>query len=265
LEEAARRQMLERLADQDDSLLEQLIADVVPPPGVLYEQLARALREDRLVPVFIGSAEQGLGLLRLLKGLRHEVPGVEETRTRLGISASGGPLVQPFKTWHLPHVGKQSLARIWRGTVADGSTLGGGRVSGVLQPHGARQTPVTTAHQGEVAVLGRLDAARTGDCVEMDTVHRLTGWPEPPPPVHQMAITAEKRTDDVKLPGALARLVEEDPSLSVDQDLDTQQLLLGGQGELHLREALERLGTHLRVPVVVQSVPIPYRETVRPR
>jgi elongation factor G len=263
LEEAARRQMLERLADQDDALLEQLIEDVVPPPGVLYEQMARALCEDRLVPVFIGSAERGLGLLRLLKGLRHEVPGVTETRTRLGISASGGSMAQPFKLWHLPHIGKQVLARIWRGTVVDGGTLGGGRVSGVLQPHGARQTPTGTAHEGEVAILGRIDAAHLGDYAEVEEVRRVTGWPVAPPPVHQVSITAEKRADDVKLPTALARLVEEDPSLSVDQDTDTQRLLLGGLGELHLREAIERLSTGFRVPVVVHAVPIPYRETVR--
>lgn len=263
LEEAARRQMLERLADQDDSLLEQLLEDEVPPPGVLYEQMARALREDRLVPVFIGSAERGLGLLRLLKGLRHEVPGVEETRMRLGIPASGRVLAQPFKTWYLPHVGKQSLARIWRGTVVDGGTLGGSRVSGVLRPQGARHVPITAAHEGEVAIIGRLEAARTGERVEQDEVRRVTGWPAPPPPVHQVAITAEKRADDVKLPGALAKLVEEDPSLSVDQDPDTQRLLLGCQGELHLREALERLSTRLRVPVVVHPLPVPYRETLR--
>jgi elongation factor G len=263
LEEAARRQMLERLADQDDSLLEQLIEDVVPPPGVLYEQMARALRDDRLVPVFIGSAERGLGLLRLLKGLRHEVPTGEETRVRLGLTADGGPLAQPFKITYLPHVGKQSLVRIWRGSVTDGGTLGGGRVSGVLQPHGAQQTPVDTAHAGEIVTLGRLEAARAGDLAEVEDVRRATDWPVAPPPVHQIAIAAEKRSDDVKLPGALARLVEEDPSLSVDQDPDTQRLLLGGQGELHLREAVERLRTRLRVPVVLHPPPIPYRETIR--
>ncbi|MFL5349008.1 MAG: elongation factor G [Hyalangium sp.] len=263
VEEAARRQMLERLADQDDALLEQLIEDVVPSPGVLYEQMARALCEDRLVPVFIGSAERGLGLLRLLKGLRHEVPAVEETRTRLGLSASGGSMAQPFKLWHLPHVGKQVLTRVWRGTVVDGGTFGGGRVSGVLQPHGAHHTPISTAHEGEVVILGRLDAAHMGDHIEVEGVRQAMGWPAAPPPVHQVSITAEKRADDVKLPGALARLIEEDPSLSVDQDTDTQRLLLGGQGELHLRAAIERLGTRLRVPVVVHPVPIPYRETLR--
>jgi elongation factor G len=263
LEEAARRQLLERLADQDDALLEQLLEDVVPPPGALYEQMERALREDRLVPVFIGSAERGPGLLRLLKGLRHEVPGVEETRARLGIPEVGGPLVQPFKIRHLPHVGKQSLVRIWRGTVADGETLGGGRVSGVFRPHGARQEPMEAAHAGEVAILGRLEAARTGEYVEVEGVRGTPDWPVAPPPVHQVAISVLRRSDGVKLPGALARLVEEDPSLSVDQDPDTQQLLLGGQGELHLREALERLPSRLHIPVGVHPVPIPYRETIR--
>ncbi len=263
LEEAARRQLLERLADQDDTLLEQLLEDLIPPPRTLYVQLARALRDDRLVPVFIGSAERGLGLLRLLKGLRHEVPGVEETRVRLGLDAQRGPLAQAFKTYHPLHAGKHSLVRVWRGPVVDGSPLAGGRVSGVFRVHGARHSPAGAATEGEVAILGRLESAHTGDLLEATCARRPADWPLAPPPVHQVAISADRRTDDVKLPGALARLVEEDPSLSVDQDPDTQQLLLGGQGELHLRQALEHLGTRLRVPVVVRPRPVPFRETIR--
>jgi elongation factor G len=91
----------------------------------------------------------------------------------------------------------------------------------------------------------------------------VEGWPPPAPPMHVVALTAEKRSDDVKLTAALARLVEEDPSLAVDQDPDSQLLLLGGQGELHLRGALEHLRTSLRMPVVTRAPPVPYRETVR--
>jgi elongation factor G len=263
LEEAARRQLLERMADQDDALLEQLLEDLVPPPQTLYEQLARALRDDRLVPVFIGSAERGLGLLRLLKGLRHEVPDVQETRERLGLDTQEAPLAQVFKTYHPLHAGKHSLVRMWRGSVLDGSPLAGGRVGGVFRVHGTRQSPVGSVGEGEVAILGRLEAAHTGDLLEPAGTRRPRYWPVAPPPVHQVAIAAEKRTDDVKLPGALSRLIEQDPGLSVDQDPDTQQLLLGGQGELHLREALVHLGTRLRVPVVVHPTPVPFRETIR--
>ncbi len=262
-EEAARRELLERLADLDDTLLAQLLEDVVPPPESLYGELERALREDLLVPVFLGSAERGLGLERLLKGLRHEVPPVEDTCQRLGIPEGVTPRVQSLKTRHLPHVGKQSLVRVWRGQVRDGGTLAGGRVNGLMRVHGSRQTPAETAHPGELVVLGRVEAMRTGDFATTEEVHPPKNWPLAPPPVHQVAIVTEKRTDDVKLTSALARLVEEDPSLSVDQDADTQMLLLGGQGEMHLREALEHLRTRMRIPVVTRPLPIPYRETIR--
>ncbi len=262
-EEEARRQLLERLADLDDVLLEQLLEDKVPPPNVLYGQMEQALREDRLVPVFIGSAERGLGLQRLLKGLRHEVPSVEETRARLGLSQEGEPLVQAFKTWYLPHVGKQSLVRVWRGEVREGGTLAGARVGGVMRVQGSQQEPLETALEGEVVVLGKLEPLRTGDLADPESVRHPDDWPQAPPPVHQLAIVAEKRTDDVKLTGALGRLVEEDPSFSVDQEPDSQMLVLGGQGELHLREGLERLRTRMRVPVVGRPPPVPYRETLR--
>lgn len=262
-EETARRELIERLADLDDTLLEQLLEDVVPPPETLYGQLERALREDRLVPVFLGSAERGLGLERLLKGLRHEVPTVDETRERLGIPGGVTPLVQSFKTQHLPHVGKLSMVRVWRGEVHDGGTLADSRIGGVQRLHGTKQTSVGVARPGEVVSLGRLEAMRTGNLADTGGVHAPREWPLAPPPVHQLAIVAEKRTDDVKLTTALARLVEEDPSLSVDQEADTQMLLLGGQGELHLREAVEHLRTRMRVPVMARPLPIPYRETIR--
>jgi len=262
-EETARRELIERLADLDDALLAQLLEDVIPPPRALYEQLERALREDRLVPVFLGSAEQGLGLERLLKGLRHEAPTVDETRTRLGIPGEIPLLVQAFKTHHQPHVGKLSMVRIWRGELHEGDTLAGSRVGGVQRVHGAKQTPAGTAREGEVVTVSRVDALRTGDLADTEGLLTPRDWPQAPPPVHQVAIVAEKRTDDVKLTSALSRLVEEDPSLSVDQEADTQMLLLGGQGELHLRLALEHLRTRMRVPVSTRPLPIPYRETVR--
>ncbi|WNG35015.1 elongation factor G [Archangium violaceum] len=262
-EETARRELIERLADLDDTLLEQLLEDVVPPPEALYGQLERALREDRLVPVFLGSAEQGLGLERLLKGLRHEVPTVDETRERLGIPGGVTPLVQSFKTQHLPHVGKLSMVRVWRGEVHDAGTLADSRVSGVLRLHGTKQAPVGVARPGEVVSIGRVEGLRTGTLADTGGVHAPKEWPLAPPPVHQLAIVAEKRTDDVKLTTALSRLVEEDPSLSVDQEADSQMLLLGGQGELHLREAVEHLRTRMRVPVMTRPLPIPYRETIR--
>ncbi|WP_232293558.1 GTP-binding protein [Stigmatella aurantiaca] len=178
IEEAARRQMLERLADQDDELLESLVEDSVPPPETLHEQMARALRDNRLVPVFIGSAERSWGLLRLLEGLRQEAPTVEETRMRLRLTAEGGPLAQCFKTYHLPEEGRQCLMRLWRGHVEDGDTLAGMRIDGLLRPQGATQHSVKSALMGEVLAVGRLDQVRAGDLVGADGVSRPIDWPQ---------------------------------------------------------------------------------------
>jgi elongation factor G len=178
IEQAARRQMLERLADQNDALLEALVEDSVPPPERIHEHMAQALKDNRLVPVFIGSAEQGWGLAQLLEGLRHEAPTVEETRVRLHLTAEGGPLAQCFKTYSLPEEGRQCLMRLWRGQVEDGSTLGGTRIEGVLRPHGAARHSVGTALMGEVMAIGRLDQVRTGDLVGADGVMSPSDWPQ---------------------------------------------------------------------------------------
>jgi len=83
-EKEARFSMLERLADHDDELMEELLSDIEPPRDRVFDDLARELRERQVVPALIGSAERGHGVTRLLKALRHEAPGLKETRARLG-------------------------------------------------------------------------------------------------------------------------------------------------------------------------------------
>jgi elongation factor G len=135
--EEARQELLETLADFDDALLEQLLEDVVPPKDDIYEYLTRELQADRVVPVFLGAAEMDHGVRRLMKALRHEAPPPEATLERLG-GADGSPLLQVFKTYHLPHTGKLSVARVWRGEVRDGDSFGAHRVSGLSQIMGHR-------------------------------------------------------------------------------------------------------------------------------
>ena len=110
--------MLERLADYDDALMEELLSDIEPPRDQVFDDLARELREGHVVPLLIGSATGGHGVTRLLKALRHEAPGVRQTRQRLGVRDSGPPLAQVVRTIHTAHGGKLSLARVLRGSFA---------------------------------------------------------------------------------------------------------------------------------------------------
>lgn len=259
----ARQELLETLADFDDALLEQLLEDVVPPKEEIYEYLTRELRSDRIVPVFLGAAEQDHGVRRLLKALRHEAPGPEATLDRLG-GAEGDPLLQVFKTYHLPHTGKLSVARVWRGTVSDGQHFGDHRVSGLNQLTGHTLNKISKAATGDVVGLGRLEDVRTGDVLTAAGARQgVLPWPEPLRPVYSMAIKAEKREDEVKLSTGIARLVDEDPSIIVEHNEDTHELVLWGQGDIHLRVAAEKLKERYHVAVTTSRPQVPYKETIR--
>jgi elongation factor G len=268
-EKEARQGLLEKLADFDDKLLEQLLEEAVPPKEQIYEQLTKNLGADRLVPVLLGAADRDAGVRRLLKALRHEVPDASVAAERLGVEAVSEPTAQVFKTVYAAHTGKQSLARVWRGPIADGATVSDGtasvRIGGIVRLVGQQQTKLAKAETGEVVAFSRLEGIATGGTLTLSgkVPDGLKAWPPVPAPLIASAISAVNRTDDVKLSAALKRLVEEDPSLHVEHSPDTNELLLWGQGEIHLSVALDRLKTQYNVAVVGHPPQVPYKETIR--
>ncbi len=258
-----RTSLVEKLADFDDALLEQLLEDVQPPKEEIYRHLAQDLRKSLIVPVFVGAATQDHGVRRLWKALRHEAPGPEETAVRLGIAAEGEPLAQVIKTYHLPHTGKLSLARVWRGTIAEGNVLNGVRVAGVVRLVGAQQEKVPAAKIGEVVGLARMEEISTGTVLTPSGKAEQLPRPERPQPVFGLAIHAEKRGDDVKLSGAIAKLVDEDPALELEQNQDTREMVLWGQGDVHVQIAIDRLRNRHNLAVVGHPSAVPYKETIK--
>ncbi len=268
-EKEARFTMLEKLADHDDALMEQLLEDIQPPRDAVFDDLARELREGSICPVLLGSAARENGVLRLMKALRHETPGVAETAKRLGAPATRDAQAYVFKTVHLQHGGKLSLARILAGHLDDGATLQSssgesGRVSGIFAVNGAYDSKRTSTEAGDTVALGKLDAIKTGDTLSGGK----TAPPEfvhvkPTPAVLAMSLAAADRKDDVKLGQALLRLNEEDPSLTMVQNPRTHDIVLWGQGEMHLRVALERLRDRFGVNVKSHPTAIGYQETIR--
>lgn len=267
-EQEARGEMLEALADFDDGLLEQLLEDMVPETHDIYRTLAKDLQSDLIVPVFLGAAEKSHGVHRLLKALRHEVSDVAHTAGRKTIPPEGEPLLQVFKTLHLAHTGKLSLARIWRGGVKDGQMLTGprgqARISGLYHMLGANLAKIPQAGPGDIVALGKLESVATGDALTPgDHTAEAPDWPAPLAPVYAMALHAANRNDEVKLSGALQKLVEEDPSLTARHDEDTGELLLSGQGDIHLQIAADRLKGKYNLEVTLARPQVPYKETIR--
>ncbi|UIE39543.1 elongation factor G [Leptodesmis sichuanensis] len=265
-EKAARYEMLETLANFDDHLLEELLEELEPPQEEILKDLKMELGADQIVPVFIGIADQDFGVRPLLQALLRESPEPEVTAEHRGLDSSNTtPLAQVLKTYYTPQGGKLSLVRVWQGSLTDGMVLNGVRVGGIYRMMGQQQQSLTSASAGEIVALGRMEGIKTGDILtsgdasagaKLPTIEKLT-------PVFALAIAAEKRSDEVKLTGALTKLLEEDPSLAWEQHGDTHEIILWGQGDIHLQVAMDRLNRKYNLPMSAHPPQIPYKETIR--
>ena len=264
----ARYQMLEQLADYDDDLMEQLLSDIEPPRELIFEDLARELQEGQICPVLLGAAENGNGVLRLLKALRHEVPGVEATAERAGVDPNGDATAMIVKSIHTSHAGKVSVARVLSGKFSDGETVtspnGESRISGVFDLFGAETKKRGPAEAGELVGLGRLDEIVTGDFITTaKAAPEVLVDTAKPAPVYAMTVGITDRKDEVKLSAAIQKLSEEDRALVFEHNEATHQMVLHGQGEMHLRVAGERLARKYGIEVITGRPITPYKETIR--
>ena len=267
-QEEARFHMLEQLADYDDELMEQLLSDIPATQDKVFGDLTDEFRKGLICPVLLGSAQNENGILRLMKALRHEAPTVEQTARRLKLeNAKSAAFV--FKTMHTAHGGKLSLTRIIAGEFGDGTVVSGAqgtedRIAGVFTLKGEEPVKRGPATAGETVALGRLEGIGAGETIteEKGGIVQVAA-PPAPEPVFAIGLGLKDRKDEVKLTTALAKLMEEDPSLQLEQNQDTHQMLLSGQGEMHLRVACERLQRKYGVAVERQQRHIPYKETIR--
>lgn len=265
-EKAARYEMLETLANFDDHLLEELLEELEPPQEEILQDLKMELGADQIVPVFIGIADRDFGVRPLLQALLRESPEPETTAAHRGLDSSTTTSVaQVLKTYYTPQGGKLTLVRVWQGTLTDGMLLNGVRIGGIYRLMGQQQQGVPSANAGEIVALGRMEGVKTGDILttgdpsagaKLPIIAQLT-------PVFALAIAAEKRSDEVKLTSALTKLLEEDPSLAWEQHGDTHEIILWGQGDIHLQVAMDRLNRKYNLPMSAHPPQVPYKETIR--
>lgn len=261
-ERQIRDAVAETLSDRDDELLTKLIEGLAPTAEEVFRRIREDQSHDAIVEVLVGSADHGYGVERLWKALRHDVPDPAEAAERHGVEPTGEALAQAFKIVHAGHMGRLAYARIWRGTLKDGMTLGGSRLGGLYHVRDGEPVKTAEAGAGQIVALGRLDHVAAGLTLSAGGAAPALDFPAPPPPVYAMAITAEKG-DEVKLSGALQRLVEEDPALSIEVNAETGQTVLHGQGDLHLKGAVERLARNAHIKAMLVPPQVGFKETIR--
>ncbi|GAA0924136.1 elongation factor G-like protein EF-G2 [Streptomyces thermoalcalitolerans] len=298
--EEARNRLIEGIISEseDELLMDRYLGGEQIDVKTLVGDLERAVARGTFFPVLaaapaVDGARQGIGtveLLELITGgfptpLEREMPAVTTIDGKpraLKPCDPGGPLVaEVVKTSSDPYVGRISLVRVFSGTLRPDQTVhvsGHGltdrghedhdvdeRVGALTMPFGKQQRPVPHAVAGDLACVAKLNRAETGDTLSAkDDPLLMEPW-QMPEPLLPLAIRAHSKPDEDKLSQGLARLVAEDPTMRLEQNQDTHQVVLWCLGEAHADVALERLRSRYGVQVDVVPHRVALRETFAQR
>lgn len=282
---AVHEQLVDQVVEMDEALMAVYLEQgEVLNADQLHEAFEAALRDGHLVPVCFTSAVTGAGVPELLdvmvrlmpnplEGnpppfLREDPDGVREYRARADPDAH--VLAHVVKVEHDPFLGRVAVFRVHQGTVTRDSRLFAGdarkpfRVGNLFRLQGREHLPVERCGPGEIGALTRVEEAGYGTVLHdsHDEDHIRLRAPEIPAPVFGLSVGAVRHGDEQKLSEALAKMVEEDPGLRLEQDAGTRETVLRGQGELHLRMAVERLAQRFGLEVETRTPSIAYRETI---
>ncbi|MDT0437166.1 MULTISPECIES: elongation factor G-like protein EF-G2 [Streptomyces] len=301
--EEARNRLIEGIIaeSEDETLMDRYLGGEEIDVTTLTADLERAVARGAFFPVLAAApaadgARQGLGTVELLELITRGFPTpLERTAPRVTDAAGAvrglkpcdpdGPLVaEVVKTSSDPYVGRVSLVRVFSGTLRPDDTVhvrGHGladpghrerpshesdeRVGALSAPFGKQQRTLTHCVAGDLACVAKLSRAETGDTLSAkDDPLLMEPW-ETPDPLLPLAIQAHGNADEDRLSQGLARLVAEDPTMRLEQNPDTHQLVLWCLGEAHADVALERLSGRYGVQVDVVAHRVPLRETFAAR
>jgi elongation factor G len=253
-EHEAHEALLEQLSEFDDTLLETLIEEREPEPQSVYAICARLLAENRVVEVLFGSAQNQSGVTRLMKALRHEAPGLEALRERLG-----GATAVAFGARRRKHLGRLVLLRALAPGLAQGGKLAGQPVGAVLDV--LTEKPVTSAPEpGMVVLAGKADHLPARGALTEDSA---TGHHGAPLAAQEVTLfVARNERDEAKLGTTLSALAEDDRATELDPTGGGDHRCIGTQGPIHRRALETVLAEVYGLDVTAEAVNPPWRETI---
>jgi elongation factor G len=265
-----REALVEAAAEGDDELLMKYLEGEELTPDEVRLGLKKAIAEGKVVPVLCGSALKNMGVKPLLDYIVDYLPSPVDVAGKTAAELEKESLAALiFKTLADPYVGRLSMFRVYSGILkSDSSVYNANReseekIGQLFALQGKNQVAVAEMRPGDMGAVAKLQVTTTGDTLsaKADPV-QLEGinFPEPTLPV---AIRPKSKGDEDKLSNALARLLEEDPTLRLSKNTETRETILTGMGESHLDITLERLQRKFGVEVEMSTPRVPYRETIR--
>ena len=272
--------MSEAIAETDDELMEKFFGGEPFTTEEIVEGRRKGVKDGLITPVFCGSALNQQALDMLLYNMHKLLPSPAHAEGIMAENADGEPVelhcsddepsaVYVFKTVADPFVGKLSYLRVISGKVTAGMNLVNARTGETeklgkpMFLSGKKQIETDAIGAGDIGAVAKLVSARTGDT--LCDPSRVVKLPAPvfPLPSLFMAVTVAKKGDEGKISSALARLMEEDPTLSYENNAETHQQIIGGLGEQHLDVVKAKMKNKFGVEIGLEAPRIAYRESIR--
>jgi elongation factor G len=277
---ARREVLIEDLAEVDDALMERYLEGEELGPDELANALKQGILNRVFMPVFLVSGMANRGIQPLLDIISDACPSPAEMPPVKGATpsgeeqsrkaAAGEPLcAYVFKTLADPYAGRLTLFRIFSGQLApDGNFFNATRgtkerFGQLLQIQGKQQKQLDSAHAGDIVAVAKLKETLTGDTLAEEKAPILIKPAGLPQAVISFAIEPKAKGDEEKITQSLAKLAEEDPTLSITRDPQTNEFLISGMGQVHIEVTVDKLKRKFGVDVNLKTPKVPYRETIK--
>lgn len=276
-----KNEMIESIAESDDSLLEKYLDTGELSPDELSKGLKEGVVNGNLIPVFCGSGLKNIGVKPFLDFIaniaaspRDRKPfvakdSVSEEDVELTAETEAPAAALVFKTIADPYAGKLSVFRVISGTIKADSTLFNStkgakeRIGQIMYLRGKNQKPVNSVPAGDIAAVPKLKDTVTGDTLVDEAKKVVFPGFEIPPHVMSFALVPKSKGDEDKIMISMQRLIEEDPTLKIHRNDETKELLLSGMGQVHLEVIIAKLKSKFGVDVDLLVPKVPYKETIK--
>lgn len=274
-----REKLIEAIAEIDDSLIEKYLGGEELTPEELSDGLRQAVAAGKIVPVLVGSALKNIGVTPLLDTIRDLLPSPQQGEVvitdesgkkeeKIEPSQDGSLAALVFKTSADPYVGKLTYFRVYRGTIESNSQIWNTnqgeveRIGQLFTLRGKNQEPVAQVGAGDIGAVAKLNVTSTGDTLGSRDEPVIIAPTQFPQPIFSKAVHPKTKADVDKLGTALSRLTEQDPTIRVSREADTNETILSGMGETHIEVAAEDMSRKFGVEVHLKTPEVPYKETI---
>ena len=279
--EAEREAFIENVAEADDALVEKYLEGETLTDEEIRGALRKGTLDRTLAPVLCGSATRNIGVELLLDFITFGLPSPEDRGPKEGKDPATDETVERapdpeapfsafvFKTIADPFAGRLSVFRVVSGKLGGDGTFYNAhretkeRYNQLLRIAGKEQKSISEAGPGDIVAVAKLKETKTGDTLCAENAKIAFEPVAPMTPLISFAIQPKSQGDEDKIFSALSKLLEEDMALSVERKADTKELLLYGQGQVHIESAVDKLKRKYNVEVLLNPPKVPYRETIK--